>query len=231
MKEITREQAVAARTLLTANCSDLRLLRFPIIQRLHHFLEVWSGGTKRQLVDECKNIVRKAESKEEKEAVLQYFLLPETRKDAKGVCLLPWWEEVTREVDVTLDTLWIANRLQEIQEKRSHFQGCGKDYRLNPEAREVTLKVLRQEEEQEVATKAVLEVLEDQRYERTLAIMEWMTLRLKCFEPAKLEKLRQALIQQKQRGYVAWVLEAFQFALLPEEQEEVPLLWQREECA
>lgn len=125
----------------------------------------------------------------------------------------------------------MADRLKEIHEKRSHFQGCGKDYHLNPEAREVTLKVLRQVAGKEAIVKAVTEILEDQRYERTSAIMEWMTLRLKCFESAKIEKLRQAFTLQKQRGYVAWVLGAFQFALLPEEQEEVPWKGQREECA
>lgn len=228
---LTKEQALATRTLLAGNGCDLQLLRFSVVQNLHRFLELWRGGTTQELVEKCKSMVHKAESKEEKEAVLQYFFLPETRKDIDGDCLLPWCEEVTREVGVALDTQWMADRLKEIHEKRSYFQGCGKDYHLNPEAREVTLKVLRQVAGKEATVKAVTEILEDQRYERTSAIMEWMTLRLKCFESAKIEKLQQALTLQKQRGYVAWVLGAFQFALLPEEQEEVPWKGQREECA
>lgn len=224
-EQLTKEQVHAARDLLTGNVNDLWLLNFPAVLKLHGFLKAWSGGSREQLVETCKNIV-KACSREELIAVQKYFFLPETRKDSNGDCLLDWCEEVVREAGEVLPQDWMAERLGEIHKKRANFKGCGKEYQLNPEGKLITLKVLKEvlldRPELALPVKAVIEILEDTRYQKTSGIMEWLTLRLKCLEPAKVGELQEILTKQKQRGYVDWLLGAFQFALLLDEQEEVP---------
>ncbi len=224
---LTREQVHAARVLFMSNVYDLDLLCSSFVLRLHNFLNTWRGGTEYQCVTTCRNILHICKD-EDTVAVLKYLLLPETREDLNNVCLLPWCREVAVGLKGNLDQNWIKDRLQEIHRKRANFHGCGRDYTLNKEGREITLKVLREimmkNPETTLAIKAVQEVLEDQRYQRTLAMMEILIMCLKCLNPDIIGKTRKACVSHKHRGYVNWLLGTFQFALLPEEQEEVTFL-------
>lgn len=222
---LTREQVHAARILFMYNVYDLELLSSSFVLRLHNFLNTWRGGTEYQCVITCRNILHTCED-EDATDVLKYLFLPETRKDLNNVCLLPWCREIAVNLKGNLDQDWMTNRLQEIHRKRTNFHGCGRDYTLNQEGKKITLEVLRETMlenlETTLAIKAVQEVLEDQRYQRTLVMMEILIMRLKCLNPDIIGKTRKALALHKHRGYVNWLLGAFQFALLPEEQEEVP---------